>query len=342
MSNNGAASFAPGFGVRKSHEKHAFVAASARGVATYAAYGLTVRSDMPLHALPRAQDAGHVDVDLRNGVQLNVPMGYPDGEVLLALEHDGVLRYAATFDRDHYVLRFAGCCQFVITHDLSRVRYQRDPSADPELVTILASGALLAFMLAMRGITALHASAVQMRDSAIGIVGASGLGKSTCAALLAAAGSPLVTDDVLRVSLGHRTIVYTGAQELRLRESSQSVIAQFDKRVTTRVTADGRMALRPVATDHPTLPLALLMVPRPRRDCEQVRVVALPRAQALLRLVSFPRLLGWRSTRVLERHFSDVADLAQRVTVVEADVPWGPPFGPDIGASLADLLAVYT
>jgi len=73
------------------------------------------------------------------------------------------------------------------------------PGADLGLVTVLTAGALLAVHLRLRGELVLPASAVQLGGAALAFVRASGMGKSTLAALLCASGHGLVTDDVLRV-----------------------------------------------------------------------------------------------------------------------------------------------
>ena len=61
------------------------------------------------------------------------------------------------------------------------------------------AGPILGLVLRLRGALSLHASAVQAGAGAVAFVGPHGAGKSTLAAALAAAGRPIVTDDVLHV-----------------------------------------------------------------------------------------------------------------------------------------------
>lgn len=61
------------------------------------------------------------------------------------------------------------------------------------------AGPILGLILRLRGALSLHASAVQAGAGAVAFVGPHGAGKSTLAAALAAAGRPMVTDDVLHV-----------------------------------------------------------------------------------------------------------------------------------------------
>lgn len=301
----------------------------------YLAYGLRVRSALPLHGLPGADDATDPDVDVRWQSTRTIPAGLPAGEPLLHAEADGATRYAAAFDGRVYRLRFPGCCEFTIDADLRAVDCA---GVDPELASILATGALLSFLLTIGGAMVLHASAVQVGDAAVGIVGASGYGKSTVAALLCAGGCELVTDDVLRVETADDVLVHAGADELRLRPSVRAITECFPHAVTARDTADGRLALRPPRTTHARLPLAALVIPSAARTSDRTGVRRVQRVKALVRLLAFPRLLGWTSNDVLSRQFVGLADLVERVPVLQAHVPSGPPFAPAMGERLRDAL----
>jgi hypothetical protein len=58
-------------------------------------------------------------------------------------------------------------------------------------------GPILGYVLRLRGVTCLHASAIGVGESAIAFVGIAGAGKSTTAATFAQAGFPVLSDDVL-------------------------------------------------------------------------------------------------------------------------------------------------
>lgn len=304
------------------------------------AHGLIIRSQLPLLGLPLADGFAEDGLDLRSLPSGAVPMDPPRGELLLT-EADGSTRYAAAFDGRMHRLRFPGCCEFVIDADLLTAGCRTDPSADPELASILASGALMSFVLSMRGATVLHASAVEVDGAAIGIVGASGFGKSTVAALLCAGGCALVSDDVLRVESDDRVWVHAGASELRLRAGVRSLAEAFAQPVRARDTADGRLALQPPRTSHDRLPLAGLVIPHVARPRTDVSVRRLPSADALVALLAFPRLLGWVSREVLRTQFEALATLAERVPVVAVHVPSGPPFTAEDGQRLRAALTTH-
>ena len=74
----------------------------------------------------------------------------------------------------------------------------------PENLTIADAavyllGPVLGFLLRLRGVTCLHASAVAFGDRAIVFAGPSGAGKSTTAAALARRGHPIISDDIVAV-----------------------------------------------------------------------------------------------------------------------------------------------
>jgi len=72
-------------------------------------------------------------------------------------------------------------------------------------------------ILHQRGVLALHASAVVYGGKAIALTGASGRGKSTLAAALAADGWPLLTDDICRIDFTDKgPMAMPGLSSLRL------------------------------------------------------------------------------------------------------------------------------
>lgn len=73
-----------------------------------------------------------------------------------------------------------------------------DPAAAP-LVEIHFLGTAMALWLELRGIPALHASAVAVDGRAVAFTSSNGGGKSSLAAALMQAGHPLLTDDILPV-----------------------------------------------------------------------------------------------------------------------------------------------
>jgi hypothetical protein len=66
-----------------------------------------------------------------------------------------------------------------------------------EDTAVFLRGSILGFVLRLRGLTPLHASAVAVGNQAIALVGPAGAGKSTTAAAFARLGYPVLSDDIV-------------------------------------------------------------------------------------------------------------------------------------------------
>ncbi|MGH8890098.1 MAG: hypothetical protein ACRDV3_10150 [Acidothermaceae bacterium] len=297
-------------------------------------YGLRVASQLPLHVDRPATVGAQPDVVVTVDGEREVPDDAPEG---IRLAHFSVPeRSYYTFvtlpDGDH-VLRFHGTADFVVSADLTRVRIYLAPGIDRGLASVLVSGMLMSFLLLLQGHPLLHASAVDLGESAVAFVGYSGKGKSTMATLMCAAGARIITDDVLRLDLERGTaLCRLGATEARLRKSASDLARAFDVEPESRRTSDERDAVRLDASIVDRLPLAAIVVPEPRRDVGAVELLRLPAAEALLRLSCYPRIVGWEEQAVMAAQFQLLADVVERVPVFVANVPWGPPFAPEIPA----------
>lgn len=300
----------------------------------YAHGGLRIRSEVELH-LPFALD-GRWDVDVRRGRHLDECHGPPPGEVIAEYQMGGTSWYTATDTGSGYRLRFEGAGEFEISADLSTVEVRALRAGPEGLLPILLAGTVSAFLLALRGHTALHASAVAIDGTAVAFVGQSGRGKSTLAALLCVHGAALVTDDVLTIDTEVPVRCTGGATELRLRAPAAALVPTHAE-VRTRRTADERVAYAPSAAPPVPLPLGAIVVPAPSRSDPELVVARLDPSSALFTLLSFPRVYGWRRPDVLERDFGALSHLVNHVPVYVVTVPWGPPFDPAVARSLAAL-----
>ena len=91
-------------------------------------------------------------------------------------------------------------------------------------------GPTLGFVLRLRGVTCLHASAVSIGDRAVALVGASGAGKSTMAAVFSQLGYAVLSDDVVALSdRGDHFAVQPAYPRIRLwPESVQALFGSED------------------------------------------------------------------------------------------------------------------
>lgn len=293
----------------------------------YALHGLIVESDLPIAAAPALSGSG-ADITIASRIE-NVPDAAPDGDLLAG---DGEGRwYSLVRTGDAFVIDVPNLCRFHIDHSLSQVACLIAPAADPGMAAILAGGNLIASILGLRGIGVLHASTVAFGGRAIAIAGASGMGKSTVAALLCEAGALLVGDDVLRVDDSLRCL--PGSTQIRLRPQAQALAAAF---ASAAATPDERVAVTPrVATGAPSL--AAVLLPRPARSIDAVALRTLTGAEAAAELLRCARIMGWRDRTALQAQFDLATHVASAVPVVEAAVPWGPPFSPGIADALREV-----
>lgn len=158
--------------------------------------------------------------------------------------------------------------------------------------------------------------------------GAFGKGKSTVAALCCAAGGELVSDDVVAIGQSGSAVTCRGiGKELRFRDSAREIAGLFlAPGPARRTTADGRLALKPTAasSDHNTI--SAVVLPQPGRHAQEVGLQPLGPAEAVVKLLGNARVPAMLPLDWQRRNFEVVSDLAGKTNVVEATMPWGPPF----------------
>lgn len=97
-------------------------------------------------------------------------------------------------------------------------------------------GPVMGFVLRLRGVTSLHASAVVAGDYAVALVGCPGAGKSTTAAAFARRGFPVLADDVVALKdLGDGFFVEPGYPRLNLWPDSVRALFGSDQ-ASPRIT----------------------------------------------------------------------------------------------------------
>jgi hypothetical protein len=316
----------------------------------YRIHGLVVESDIPLVApMPTEASGGrgehdaigsaaHPVADYRvvAGDPSECPHAPPPGRILAEISEDGFGFWLAETrdDPERWTLRYAGICEATLDRRQRVITVCRSYGADPGLLRIFLEGNILAHALAADGLLALHASAVEVDGRALAIIGPSGMGKSTLAALLCAAGAGLVSDDVLRVDSGDPgPMCFPGTRALRLRPAAASLAAGID---TTAVdeTADGRTKVVPTRRADAPLPLASAILPEPSREAKTLEMMRLAAIDGLKQLISHPRLVAWRAPEQIGRLFQLTAEVAPGLRIYRAIVPWGPPFPPGLAEEL--------
>jgi hypothetical protein len=265
----------------------------------------------------------------------DAPLDRDDPAIVASYELPDGRWYVGVADADGYRLTFRDCGEFVISRDFTAIRWVENGTR-AELMPILFAGTVLAFYLTVRHQLVLHASAVARGDRALAFVGQSGRGKSTLAALAAAAGARVVTDDVLLVDVQGTPRCRGSAGELRLRDGASSIAAALP-RAERRATADHRLGLVCADVEADWVDLGAVVIPCPSRELNDLDVRTVPPSEAVFRLLAFPRVHGLRSPAILRRQFEMLSDVVRHVPVYEVLIPWGPPFGETLADVLLDL-----
>lgn len=166
-------------------------------------YGLRLAANTTLPGLLPCSNVDRFDVRIRLKEQGEFPWESSESTDLLndsspdpAHGHPN-LRVRMFPGGDYFGLFYGDGARFAVE------RHGREVWADwPENYTLEDActyliGPVMGFVLRLRGMLCLHASAVAVNDRAIALVGLPGAGKSTAAAAFACAGFPVISDDIV-------------------------------------------------------------------------------------------------------------------------------------------------
>jgi len=185
-----------------------------------------------------------------------------------------------------------------------------------DVLTYLA-GPAFGYLLFLRGMTLLHASAVAVGDKAIALVGPAGAGKSTTAAAFALAKFPVLTDDIVAVREGSGNfLVQPAYRRLCLWPDSVEALYGFSEALPPLTTTWEKRGLelgKEYRFEERALPLSAIYVLGERTSAEPCGTITqLPPRELLISLVgntyasALPR-------RTREREFDALARLVDSV-----------------------------
>jgi hypothetical protein len=212
------------------------------------AYGVKFRIEPPLPSLETAL-VGDVDVDVLlhpSSWPLSLEPG-PHEALRYASEDSGAgepnLRIFYDESTGWWRLRFVGGVQFAVDRGGSSVRAHWSTPLGVEDAATYLPGSVLSFVLRVRGLVSLHASAVCVGGAAVVFVGPAGAGKSTLALALARRGHPMLSEDVVALSDREGSIwAEPGFPQVRLwpdsaralgEDSLPRLVPNWDKRYLT-------------------------------------------------------------------------------------------------------------
>jgi hypothetical protein len=190
--------------------------------AIYTLGGLRISSDFPLfglHACGNEAEA-HCEVVIRCA-----PI--PEGLATVTAKFHAA-EYSERDNGKEVLLDFPTIGRFLLRAG-REILMDLAPSSDEDEVRACLLGAVFGALCHQRGITPLHASAIDVEDGCIAFVGGSGAGKSTLVATLARSGHEVITDDACFLQMGTNGDVqaWPGISRIRLFEDTVTALG-FD------------------------------------------------------------------------------------------------------------------
>jgi hypothetical protein len=318
----------------------------------YSLHGLLVESEIQLDARRIAGDSArrhHGDTTGRDQAPAyriaerkprDVPYRPPPGRVVGGFP---VLGYWVSESADagsRWTVRYTGLCDAIIDRKRRSIEIHRSLRCDPELLPLIVGGSVLAHALVAEGRLVLQASALEIDGRALAIAGRPRAGKSTLAALLCATGARLLSDDALRVDpSGGNSVCFPGTNAIRLTPNAAALGERIDG-ADLRPTVDGRITVVPPGAAESPMEVASVLIPTPTDVTRELEVERLRGADALVELMRYPRIGGWRAREQVRRLFELSAELADSVAVFRATVPWGPPFQSGLATRLLSAVGL--
>jgi hypothetical protein len=265
------------------------------------AFGLVILPNIPIPGLENAAVAVVSDVPLRIHLEAErtlVPRAAIRSARVLResreLGDEGVpvvvVRHLVRERLYHFEYRDG--TEFVIDHGGTSVQGTWRGAATVEDTATYLLGPIVAFVLRLRGLLALHASAVEMDGSAVLVVGPAGAGKSTTAAAFALNGWPVLTDDVAVVApRGDHLDVVPSYPRVRLWDDSVRGLLGGSE-VLPLLTPNWEKRYLPLGTGRADftqrpLPLRAIFLLREREDSDRA-----PRIEELPPLAAFPEIMA--------------------------------------------------
>jgi hypothetical protein len=289
-----------------------------------------VETDAPADLWIRPVDAPPLDA----GWEAIAP-GYRSPTMIDARQHflDVVVTPDAT------VFRFSEVVDFFVMAD--GIAYQLHDVAYAHMVELHLLGFVLSYWLERSGRPALHASAVVVDGQAIGFLSNHGGGKTSLAATLVRLGYPLLSDDIVALTLSDGSpLAHPGYPQMRMwPEQARHFVGHDDLELvhpglTKRRVPVGSDGLG--AFDGTSRPLAALYLPQ-RRDGGEVAFETMPAGPALFELVRHTFLIGIvEGAGLAAARFAALGAVVGRVPLRIVRYPNGLDLLPTVAERIAD------
>lgn len=190
----------------------------------HSVYGLGLCANLPIPGLVALPLTPRLDVQVWLGLMppwLNEMADAPAQEWYISPYQDEhgepILTVWELAEGAYFRLLYSDGIEFIVDVGGTQTWATWPDTATLEDTATYLLGPVLGFMLRLRGVTCLHASAITVGNQAIALLGPTGSGKSTTAAAFAGLGYPVLSGDVVALSdLGDAFLVQPGYPRLRL------------------------------------------------------------------------------------------------------------------------------
>lgn len=179
---------------------------------TYELYGLAIRSEVPLPCPVRLADhdaevAWEIRLATDNAIDVSADATLVSQRSCDLPCHDGAVYSRIRRGPTGSWFWWERAGTFFVPASNDRVEVTPEPDHSLRAIGLMLIGQVAGLMMARRGITSLHASAVVVDGKAVAFIAPPGSGKSTLAAGFVARGASLLTDDVLPLARAGDDIV---------------------------------------------------------------------------------------------------------------------------------------
>jgi hypothetical protein len=262
----------------------------------YETYGLRLRLPVAIPGLGAASSTGDVpDIEVHWGIEPRIAPGLHWVRSFASDERDLAGTPTSVVDRcvDGGLLRvaYADGTTFWLKADTTQIWASWPDSTTSEDASTYFVGPILGYVLRLRGLTVLHASAVRTSRGAVALVGPQGAGKSSMAAAMVGRGHAILSEDVCALRGSGGTIeVLPGYPLIRLwPEAVEMLFGQPDALPLLTPTWDKRYL--PLATDGQEfcgepVPLCAVLLLGKRESERAPRLELVPAAEAMVTLVA--------------------------------------------------------
>lgn len=228
------------------------------------------------------------------------------------------LRVFRLLDGKYYRFDYADDTKFLIDHSGCEVWAEWSPPLTLEDTATYLLGPVLGFVMLLRGIVCLHASAIAIGDEAIALVGPAGSGKSTTAAAFAERGYSVLAEDVVTLDdRGDRFLVRPGYPCIRLWPPAVKALYGSENHLP-RLTPNWDKCYLDLTERFQTTPLrlaAIYQLGERHHDACAPFVSALDRAEGLMALVANTYATKLMDKQMRAREFELLTRVVGKVSV---------------------------